>query len=322
MTTNHGGHSHAHASGATADGGSNKFGLRVAVGLATLLVLVLYSAIVSVRERHTTLVTRFGRLVRTLDEPGMHWKLPWPIEAEVEIDRRLEIGDTRNSEVLTHDRRNVVLESYFAWRVADPELFHRSLGGRARAEEVLSGLVFSAKRSSVSGYDLSALVSTNSADLRTDEIEDEIEATVAPKALSDYGIEVESVGLKRLSFPEENIEPVFQAMRAERQGVAKTERANGEAEGKKIRDDADVVVAGMISDAWTEARTIRGRADTEIAQRLGELDDLDQDLFAFLIQLDSLEQLITRDTAIYLDTSHGPFRLLNEDPTSPAEKDE
>jgi len=301
----------AHTPPPSTDVPRQRLGLRIAVGGATLLVLCLHSAAVSVKERHTALVTRFGELVRVVDEPGLHWKLPWPIEAQVLVDRRLSVLSASQSEPLTADRRNIVVDAFAAWRVVDAPLFHRSLGTPERARQVLSEIVGSKLRAAIGRQPLSALVSTVEGELGAGEIEDAILVAVREETLATYGIEVESVGIKRLAFPEANIAAVFEQMRAERKKEADEARAKGQAEADRIEATTDQEVRTLVAEALRDAQVIRGEAETEIAALLATVKDLDPDLFEMMVKLNALEDLVGSNTAIYLSTAQEPFDLFN-----------
>ena len=163
---------------------------RLGLGLLTLAVILAAAVAFTVREEHTALVTRFGELVRTVDEPGLHWKLPWPLERTQSVDRRVRVLETRHGEMLTRDKKNVVLKSFALWRVVDPARFARAVGDAESAEDKLDGLVTDAKIGVLGRYDLSALVSTDPELLRAEQVERDVLASVPSTAAERYGIEV------------------------------------------------------------------------------------------------------------------------------------
>lgn len=289
----------------------NREVFRMIVGALAVLVIALSSTAFTVREEHTALVTRFGKLVETIEEPGLHWKLPWPIDRAVDIDGRTRVFNTRHSETLTGDKKNVVLLSYAVWRVDDPELFYKAVGTIEEADRKLDGIVTNAKIGVLGKYDLSALVSTTPEDLKGDLIEDEILAAVNDSARSKYGIEVQRVGFKRLSLPEENIESVFNQMRAERQGVAAGLRAQGESQATIVRSETDREVAEIKAAAQEEAKRVRGEVDAEAASIYAEAHAQAPGLFAFLRKLESFEQILGPDAPAILRTDIAPFDVLN-----------
>ncbi len=284
---------------------------RMVVGVLAVLVIALSSTAFTVREEHTALVTRFGKLVETVEEPGLHWKLPWPIDRAIDVDGRTRLFNTRHSETLTGDKKNVILLSYAVWRVADPELFYKAVGTIEEADRKLDGVVTNAKIGVLGRYDLAALVSTTPEDLKGDQIEAEILAAVDEAAREKYGIEIRKVGFKRLSLPEENIEAVFGQMRAERRKVADGLRAQGESEAAKVRSETDVETAEIKAEAREEAARLRGEAEAEAASIYAAAHGAEPGLFAFLRKLESLEAILGPDAAVILRTDQAPFDVLH-----------
>ncbi len=295
---------------------------RKIVGVCAVLIVLLSSSMVLVRERHTALVTRFGELKTVVEEPGLHWKLPWPIDEAHVIDQRSRVFNTRHSEMLTRDRRNVILLSYTLWKVADPLRFYQAVGTIEDADEKLNGLVTDAKTGVLGNYDMSAFVSTNPDELKTSQIEADVLASAKVTALEKYGIELEEFGFKRVSLPEENIPAVFAQMRAERQQHAARFRAEGERDAKVIREDTDVEVAKILAEASEQEKRIRGEAESEAARIYAESHAIDPDLYRFLRYLDSLEVTLGEGAEIILRTDREPFHLLKGQGFSPAPTDD
>jgi len=289
----------------------NREAFRMAIGALAVVVIVLSSMAFNVRERHTVLVTRFGELLRTEGEPGLHWKLPWPIDKSVLIDGRKRVFETRHSEMLTRDKKNVILLSYASWQVAEPELFYKAVGTIEEAEKKLDGIVTNAKIGVLGRYDLSALVSTNADELRAEEIEAEILAAVQESAEPKYGITVDQIGFKRLSLPEENIESVFDQMRAERAKVAAGFRAQGERDAAVVRSETDLEVAKIVATAREEAAQVRGEAEAEAARIYAAAHAKAPGLFSVIRQLQSLEKVVGEDATLIMRTDKAPFSVLN-----------
>ena len=166
------------------------------VGALMLFVMLTFQ----VRQNERVVLTRFGRPVRVLVEPGLYAKWPWPIETVNRFDARLDFYDARISEVLTRDKRNVIIPVYVAWRIDDPLKFLQSLGSAENARNKLDGLVTSARNTALGGYNFSQFVSTN-----RDEAQDSPKSsTLSPtwsrsRLKQSFGIAVEQVGIKRLT---------------------------------------------------------------------------------------------------------------------------
>jgi modulator of FtsH protease HflC len=287
--------------------------LRWIVGAVAVAVLALYATAFQVREGRAALVTRFGDPVREVTEAGLHWKLPWPIDRANPIDRRQRVFETRHGEMLTRDKKNLILLAYAAWRVEDNWTWIRAVGSREAAEEKLDSLLLDAQAKVVGRYDLSALVSTNPEQLAVEAIEAELLAEVQGTALERYGIQIAHVGFKRLSLPEENIAKVFGQMRAERAREAATYQGQGEERAASIRAETDEDVATITAAAEEEAARIRGKAEAEAAEIYATAQARDPELYKFLRTLRALETVLGgagERASLILRTDSAPFQLL------------
>src|SRR6201981_2886358 len=154
--------------------------LRAVAGSAALLAILFSATAVVVREGQVVLITRFGRPLRAATEPGLHWKLPWPIDGTMVLDMRRRIYETGQVEMLTRDKKNIIARTFVVWRIGDPLAFTQAIGNEGAAEGKLDGLMTNAAIGTLGGHDLSALVSTNPSDLQVDQIESELLASAGP----------------------------------------------------------------------------------------------------------------------------------------------
>lgn len=283
---------------------------RMLCGLVVVGVILFYMFTLQVREGQYAVVARFGKPVNVFKDAGLHWKLPWPFERYAIIDSRSRVFNTRHTEMLTRDKKNIILLSYAMWRVDEPLTFFQSIGTVESADMKLDGLITNAKISVMGKNDLSALVSTTPEDLKVSEIEDEILDMVREEALSKYGVIIEQIGFKRLSLPEDNIKYVFNQMRAERAQYAARHRAEGEREASKIRSETDLEVARILAEANEEAARIKGEAEAEAAKIYADAHKLDPEFYRFTRSMESLKSLLSSQTTVVLGTDAEPFNFL------------
>ena len=284
--------------------------LRGIVGTMALAAIVFYASAVVVREGEAVLVTRFGRPMRAATSPGLHWKLPWPIDRGILLDMRRRVYETGHTEMLTRDKKNVIARTFVVWRIGDPLTFTQAIGVEGAAETKLDGLLTNAAIGTLGGHDLSALVSTNPNDLQVDQIESELLGSTAPGALRNYGVAIEQVRLERIALPSENVTAVFEQMRAERAQFAATFQAEGEREAGRIKSEADLEAAQIRAKGAEEAARIRGESAAAVAKTYADAHRVDPDLYTFTRSLDSLTKLVNSNTTLILRTDSEPFSLL------------
>ena len=284
--------------------------LRAAVGTLALAAIAYHAMAVVVREGEAVLVTRFGRPLRIASETGLHWKLPWPIDQASGLDMRRRVYETGHTEMLTRDKKNIIARTFVVWRIGDPLAFTQAIGPNGGAEGKLDGLLTNAAIGTLGGHDLSALVSTNPADLQVDQIEAELLSSTAPVALKSYGVTIEQIRLERIALPEENVRAVFDQMRAERRQFATKFDAEGEREASAIRSAAELEAARIHATGLEEQARIRGKSAAEVAKAYGDAHRVDPELYRFTRSLESIDKLVTGNTSLILRTDSEPFSLL------------
>lgn len=284
--------------------------LRATVGSLALAAIVFSAMGVVVREGQAVLITRFGRPLRAATQAGLHWKLPWPIDQASLLDMRRRVYETGHTEMLTRDKKNVVARTFVVWRIGDPLTFTQAVGAETGAEGKLDGLLTNAAIGTLGGHDLSALVSTNPADLQTDQIEAELLASTAPVALHNYGVAIEQIRLERLALPEENVSAVFDQMRAERRQFAAKFEAEGELEASRIRSEAELEAARIRAKGAEEQARIRGESAAKVAKTYADANRVDPELYRFTRSLESIDKLVKSNASLILRTDSEPFSLL------------
>jgi len=284
--------------------------LRIGSGLAALVLLAFVAFTEVVKEGESAIMLRFGKPMRVLDDPGLHFKWPWPVEESAVIDMRRHNFHTRHTEMLTADKKNIILLSFAIWSVQDPLLFHQSVGSTTTAESKLDGLITNAKIGLLGKTDLSALASTNPELLAVDEIEDSLLALIKEPALEEYGIAIIDVGFNRLSLPKANVSAVLKQMRAERKQYAAKHLAEGEELATAIRSETDLKVAELESEAIEKAAKIKGESEARAAEIYGAAHGQDPDLYRFLRSLESLDTVLGPRSQVILRTDSEPFELL------------
>lgn len=284
--------------------------LRAVVGTLALAMIAFHAMAVVVTEGQTVLITRFGRPVRAATQAGLHWKLPWPIDGAALLDMRRRVYETGHTEMLTRDKKNIIARTFVVWRIGDPLAFSNAIGTEGGAETKLDGLLTNAAIGTLGGHDLSALVSTNPADLQVDQIESELLAASAPVALHSYGVALEQIRLERIALPEENVTAVFEQMRAERRQFAARFQAEGDREASRIRSEADLEAARIRAKGAEEEARIRGESAARIAKTYADAHRIDPELYRFTRSLESLDKLVSGSTSLILRTDSEPFSLL------------
>lgn len=281
------------------------------IALLVVVILIARTAAFVVDETQTAIVTQFGSPVRVIDEAGLHWKVPQPIQAVRFFDRRLLVYDPKPTEFLTNDKKNIVVDAFVTWRIADPRKFLETVNDRAGAEVRMADIVASEMGAALGQYPLQALITTAEEEMMVAEIMSGVTDGVRSSAAMGFGIRVADVRMKRLAFPEQNKQSVFDRMRAERERIAKRYRSEGEEEAIKIRAEADKERQEILAEAYREAEKIRGEGDAEATKIYASAFNQDPEFYRFLRTLESYKQFMDEKTTMVLSSDSDLLRLLN-----------
>jgi membrane protease subunit HflC len=264
----------------------------------------------TVKEGYSVIISRFGKIVNVYDDAGLYFKLPWPVDKVITYDTRNQYMDSGYNETLTNDKINIILQTYIVWRITDIQKFHTSIGDYNAAQRHLNDLAATAKNSVLGQYPLSSLVSTNIEEIKIDEICQTIEEMTAKPALANYGIEIQTLKIKRLALPEANIKSVFNQMIADRQKYVSQYIAEGERDSAIIMGEADARAAEIYAQGKLEASAIDAETERMVARIYGEAYDRNSRLFVFLKKLIALENSVNADTTIIMRANESPFDVI------------
>ena len=203
--------------------------LVVVIGAALVGV---YASAFIVHQNEQTLVLRFGEPRHVIKAPGLNWKLPF-IETVEYFDKRILDLDTAEQEVTVSDQKRLVVDAFARYKIVDPLKFYQNVRDERRARFVLGPVMDSAIRRVLGGATLQDVVKD-----RREILMREIASQVNREG-RDYGVEVVDVRIKRADLPQQNLQNVFQRMQADRIREATELRAMGDAEGNRIRANAD-----------------------------------------------------------------------------------
>jgi modulator of FtsH protease HflC len=294
--------------------------LRIGVAALILLAAIAAACIVMVPAGEAGVITRFGNPVRVVTEPGLAWKLPAPFESTILIDLRLRTTSTGLQDVGTRDTLRVLVQSYVAWQVPDDpqrvRQFLRSVRNQPdEAARQLRSFVNTALHITASNFDLADLVNIDSAKVRLDVFERELREQVAPRMLAVYGIEIRQVGVERMTLPDETLAATVSRMRAERETAAAQVTADGLRQAAAIRADADRDAREVVAQAHEQAAHTEADAQQAAARIYAKAYQADPGLYSTLRSLDSLSQILGRNSSLILRTDAAPFRVLVDGPS-------
>jgi membrane protease subunit HflC len=255
--------------------------------LPTLLVaaalLVATSVAFVVHEGQVAILLQFGRISQTEFKPGLHFKLPL-VQQVLRFDRRILTLDSTPERYLTSEKKDVSVDFFVKWRIADPAKFYTAVGGdETRAQQRLGPIVREGLRTAINSRTLQEVVSSARSEL-TDAL-----VTAANRAAQNLGIQIVDVRIKRIDLPEESsvLRSVYERMRSERKQVADSLRAQGNEAAARIRAEADRQVQVLKAEAYRDAQKLRGEGDAQAADIYAAAYGADPEFYSFYRSLEA-----------------------------------
>ncbi len=280
----------------------------------TLIALLVIGAsgliFYQVDEREYVVITQFGEPIKAVKKAGLNWKWPDPIQSVNRYDNRLKTYELGETEYLTEDKKNVMVDSYVVWKIDDPIKYMRTVKNRTGAETRLADILSSEIGIGAGKFDLSSLISIEPEKIKFGQMMVEVEEQIARKA-KDYGIEIEDVKVTLLNFPERNKLSVFRRMRAERERIAKGYRSEGTEKALKIRADADKQRQIILSEAYERAQKIRGEGEAIAIKTYAEAYKKDIKFYELIRTLESYEKFIDGKTTVVLSADSELLKFIN-----------
>ncbi|UCG98750.1 MAG: protease modulator HflC [Burkholderiales bacterium] len=275
------------------------------IGLIVAAVIFRASTFV-VDQRQYAILFQLGQITEVHAEPGLKFKLPL-IQNVVYLDRRILTIDTPQADrVQTSEKKNLLVDSFVKWRIADPRRYFVSFQGLERAaEERINSLVRDALNRAVNRRTVNDITS-----VERDRAMEEIKVSVQER-VRDVGVDIIDVRLKRVEFVPEINEDVFRRMQSERKRVATEQRSIGAAEGEKIRADADRQREVLVAEAYREAETIKGEGDGRASAVYAQAFGQNPEFFTFYRSLEAYRASFrNRNDVLVIDPSSEFLKYL------------
>jgi len=272
----------------------------IGVALITILNSVF---VVDLRER--ALVRQFGEIKGTVFEPGLHFKLPL-VQDVLKFDGRMLTLDNQTENFLTLEKKNVKVDFFVKWKIADTGQYYQSTGGdESVAMDRLAASINRGLRDQFASRTIQQALSS-----ARGEVTKALEQTVQ-EVQATLGITIVDVRVKRIDFPDDVRDKVYDRMRAERTRVASEWRAKGHEQAEKIKAEADRQATVMIADAYGEAERVRGEGDAKAAELYAKAYGQDPEFYRFYRSLMAYRDSMRGKDVLVLEPDSEFFRYFN-----------
>jgi modulator of FtsH protease HflC len=277
-------------------------------------------------------ITRFSKINRTTQEPGLHFKFPL-VERAIFYPRNLQEWDGDPGEIPTKDKTYIYVDTFARWKIADPVRFFQSIGMQTSlATSRLNEIIDPAARNLITSNRLIETVRNTNRVLDTFEIGleeeeqkmqrtayavtigrekiDEMILQEAKPKLEQFGIELVDVKIKRINYREEVRRSVYDRMIAERKQIAQKFRSEGKGEAQKILGDKELDLKRIQSEAYRQAQQIKGKADATATHLYAEAFGKDPEFYSFIKTLEIYDEALDKESTLVLSTDSDLLKYL------------
>ena len=285
---------------------SGIFGV-AAVAVILVIAFLVGSATYVVHQKEYIAVRRFGKIISIAKEPGLYFKTPF-IDDTQSISAQIVLYDIPKSDVITKDKKSMIADTYVIWKVVDPIKYIQTLNAlNARAEERIEASVYNATKNAISSMTQDEVIEARGEQL-TKLISDEANAD-----MTGYGIEVVQAQIKALDLPDDNKQAVYERMISERNNIAASYTAQGDAEAQKIHNETDKEVAIVKANAEKDAAVLEAEGESAYMSTLSNAYDTTEksEFYSYIRGLDAIKKSLVGDNkTLILDKNSELAKIL------------
>lgn len=287
----------------------SKLGFLVKLTILVLLVISITNSAYIVKENEYAYVTRFSKFVKIQDTAGLHFKLPLLDKIE-KLPKYRMMYDIPPSEVLTGDKKTLVVDNFIVWQIDDPYTFMRTVSRISEMENRIDAVVYNAVKNTLGTMDQTTIINSETSSI--DDVNDIITKLVNAQ-LKNYGISTVAVEIKRLDLPKDNESAVYNRMISERKQMAESFRAEGNLEASKIVNETDKEVGILLSQASAKAEELKGQGESEYMKIIAEAYSTEdrRSYYEFIRSLEALKIAMKGEKTLILPADSYIVRLLN-----------
>ena len=277
----------------------------IAVLIIAVILVTINLSVYTISMVEQAVITQLGKPVKNVDEPGLHFKIPF-IQKITKFPKQLLDYDSAPTEILTKDKKNLLIDNYAKWRIFDSLKLLQTVRDTNGAQSRLDDIIYSELRVELGRHNLIDIVSTT-----RDEIMKLVTKRTNEKA-KEYGITVLDVRVKRADMPQEIANSIYNRMRTERERIAKEYRAQGKEEAQKIRAKTDKEKIVLLAEAYKKEQGIRGEGDAKSIKIYAESLEKDPEFYSFIRSMEAYKILFKEKSTIILPPDTEFFRFLKE----------
>ena len=277
-----------------------KFGIPV-------LALVVWASVFTVDERQKAILFKFGEILASDYEPGLHFKMP-VINNVKKFDQRILTIDQQPERFLTAEKKDLIVDSFVKWRINDVEQYFKTTqGDEAQAGRLLYQNINNGLRDEFGKRTVQEVIAGDRTEIM------KIMTAEATEKARTLGVEVIDVRIKKIDLPARVSDSVYRRMRAERERVARDFRSKGAEAAERIRADADRQRSVILAEAYRDSEIVRGEGDAKATDVYAEAFSKNEDFFRFHRSVNAYKNnFSTAEDIILLEPDSEFFRYFSD----------
>ena len=270
-----------------------------------IAIVILSSSMFTVHMTQNAVVLELSKPKEIITEPGLYFKIPF-LQKVRYFSKQLLDNDSNPTEVITKDKKNLLVDNFTMFKIVDPLKFLETVRGERSARARLDDIIYSELRVEIGTHDLHDVVT---------ETRDSIMAKVTKEAsikAAEYGIEVVEVRIKRTDLPPEVANSIFNRMRTERERIAMEYRSEGKEEATKIRAETDKEKTILVAQAYKQEQIVRGEGDAQATKIYADAYNKDQKFYTFMRSMEAYKKSLKTDTTLLMSEDSDFLGFLNK----------
>lgn len=274
--------------------------------IIVVCIIAFKSLFIIVDITEHVVITQLGKPVKSYSQPGIYFKVPI-IQEAIFMSKKLIEYDASSSEILTKDKKTLVIDNYCRWRISDPLKFYLTVRNYRNAFHRLDDIIYSEMRNELGKHDLIDVIKTNRGQIMTNVTE------LSKEKALEYGIDIIDIRIKRADLPSQNERAVYERMKAERNRIAKQYRSEGMEESQIIKATTEKERAIIIAEAYRKVEEIKGKTDAEVINIYASAYNKDPNFYDFYKSLEVYRNILSdNNTEMFLTTNNKLLRLLQK----------
>ncbi len=271
--------------------------------ILVIAVAVFAGAAFTIDEKEQAIITQFGKYIRTIKEPGLHFKVPI-LQTLHRFDRRVLVHDAAAVEYITLDKKRVLVDPVSRWKIEEPLEFYQSVRTEAGALARLEDIIVARLRQEIAKRTFIGFIREE-----REKIVEEV-AKEANELAKRFGIMIIDVRIKRADLPKEVQASVYARMQAERHRIAMRYRSEGEQRAREIKAETDKEKEIILAQAYQQQMKLFGEGDGRATDIYAAAYQQDAEFYSFLRRLQTYEKLFEGKTTVLMESDSELLRYF------------